>query len=46
MKIKQIHLFNKTTSSIEVFIADDIPDDHQLYKLFAIYLEDGTVISC
>lgn len=47
MKISQIHLFNRETGSIEVFQPDDIPiNEHSKYKLFAAYLDDGSVIGC
>jgi hypothetical protein len=35
------------TGCIEVFAPDEIPvDEFVKYKLFAIYLEDGSTISC
>ncbi len=47
MKISQVHLFNMKTCHVEVFEPDEIPVDEFIkYKLFAIYLEDGSTISC
>jgi len=35
------------TGSVEVFTPDNIPvDEFVKYKLFSIYLEDGSTISC
>ena len=46
MKVSQIHLVNKKTGGIEVFGVDEMPDDEFIqYKIFAVYLEDGSVIS-
>ncbi len=47
MKVLQIHLFNLDTGGIEVFTTESIPvKENMRYKLFAIYLEDGSTISC
>ena len=47
MKISQVHLFNMKTGGIEVFQPDEIPEMEFIkYKLFALYLEDGSTISC
>jgi hypothetical protein len=47
MKIVQVHLFNIKTGGVEVFDPDDIPEEEYIkFRLFAIYLEDGSTISC
>ncbi len=47
MKIVQVHLFNKDTGGVEVFSPNEIPEMEFIkYKLFAIYMEDGSTISC
>ena len=47
MKIVQVHLLNKETGEVEVFSTDNIPNDEYVkYKLFALFMEDGSTIGC